>query len=31
VVETNDHYVVVQKRGLAAEVSAKLDPRSGAE
>jgi hypothetical protein len=31
VVEENDHYVVVQKRGVAGEVSAKLDPRSRAE
>jgi hypothetical protein len=30
VVEENDHYVVVQKRGIAGEVSAKLDPRSRA-
>jgi hypothetical protein len=29
VVEKNDHYVVVQKRGVAGEVSATLDPRSG--
>ena len=29
VVERNDHYVVVQKRGVAGEVSAALDPRSG--
>jgi hypothetical protein len=28
VVEENERYVVVQKRGKAAEVSAKLDPRS---
>ena len=29
IVEENGRYAIVQKRGKAAEVSAKLDPRSG--
>lgn len=28
VVEVNEHHVIVQKRGVAGEISAKLDPRS---